>query len=247
MKLKSFVLGALMLASASGAMAQEEGFGRTLLGPRDGHTPSWMMVVAPSVGYTEMASHDALITGIEIGAVRDRNFEIAGFFDIAGSNRRVDVLADANHFAESYDEKEKYGYGSITGGIMLRPIFFSDNPVHFSIPIKIGGGVVQYSNDCWSYDGDDCDRHWNNHGDNFSEYHREDLCGIFRFEPGFSLDMNLFSNIQFSACVSYRVLAGLDLDYKNKTNSWGETSLNSGSDLNQLTYSVSIRFGFFGN
>jgi hypothetical protein len=242
MKIKHFLLGFLMLVSFA-ATAQEDENQRTIFGPKDGSKADWGFECTVYGGVSQLKDMCAGEFSFDFGAIRNHNFVFGGFIEGLGTEE----------FSDPVLGNEKFGFLSCAGGIYFKPIFMSSSPVHFSLPIKIGGGSVEYTNGVWS--GDYYDGYDHNYYHYNDRYYREDHSGFFLFQPGLNIDFNLFKHFHISAGVSYRMMVGMNLDYRNSrmynddyyhdalfTN---DKEIISTDGLNGLTYTLGLTFGMF--
>jgi len=110
------------------------------------------------------------------------------------------------------------------GGLAMEYTFFGKKKVHFSIPVLIGvGGFTFYEEDADLWD------------DNFNDI---GTSAAFVAEPGINVEMNLFKYFRFAAGVSYRYVSGTSFDDPTLQNI-------KDSDLSDLSYTATLKFGFF--
>ncbi|MBR2887140.1 MAG: hypothetical protein IKB95_02850 [Bacteroidales bacterium] len=164
--------------------------------------------------------------GFECGAIRNHSLEFGIFLEGFGSETHTD-------YKITFDEK--YFIGGGYGGLFIKPIIMPTSPVHFSIPIRIGGGEIGYYSSEHFWDDDDYYYHHHNYYDD-----DEDECGVFVFEPGFNVDFNMLKHFQITLGVSYRMFGSLSLDY-----SQNQGEIIGKQDLNGMIYSLGFRFGWF--
>ncbi|MCQ2974153.1 MAG: hypothetical protein MJ211_05015 [Bacteroidales bacterium] len=218
MKLKLIIVSALM-AVCSSVMAQEDNEMRTLFNKGEA---KWGGEITFLGGYSNFDERGYGEFGCEIGAIRNHTLELG----LWGQGTISEAFTDKN-----FDEKCLFGGGF--GGVFIKPIIMPESPIHFSIPIRIGGGCIGYYNSDYFWD-DDWDRY---HHYRYDE--DIDECAIFVFQPGVNVDFKLLKHFQMSLGVSYRMYGSLDLYYPN-----GDVIAKK-QDLNGLIYSVNFSFGMF--
>ena len=164
--------------------------------------------------------------GFEAGAIRNQSLEFGIF---------LEGFASESHTDYKITPDDQYFYGGGFGGALIKPIIMSNSPVHFAIPIRIGGGAVGYysSENFW-----DDDHHYYSHYDRRNDY--EDECAVFVFEPGINLEFNMLRHFRMWVGASYRMFGSLNLDYRN---AGGE--IIGSQDLNGMIYSVGFSFGIY--
>lgn len=110
------------------------------------------------------------------------------------------------------------------GGLLIEPTFLSKKKVHFTVPIILGGGLIEeyrYLTPAIL------------NSENFDDteyYHRDHF---FLVEPGLGAELNLTRFLRLSVAGSYRWAAGLNL-----TNT-------ADTELNQFNLRVGLRAGWF--
>lgn len=163
--------------------------------------------------------------GFECGAIRNNAIEFGLFLKGFGSESHTDYKITPD---------DKYFFGGGYGGLLLKPIIMSNAPVHFAIPIRVGGGCIGYYSSEYFWD-DDCHYHHYNHHDDY-----EDETGVFVFEPGVNLEFNMLRHFRMWVGASYRMLGSLNLEYRNNG---GE--IIGKQDLDGMIYSVGFSFGIY--
>ena len=162
--------------------------------------------------------------GFECGAIRNHSLEFGLFLEGFGSEPHTDYAITPD---------DKYFYGGGFGGLLLKPIIMTNSPVHFAIPIRIGGGAVGYYSSEYFWD-DDC-HHYHHYYDDY-----EDETGVFVFEPGINIEFNMLKHFRMFLGASYRMFGSLNLDYRNNG---GE--IIGKQDLNGMIYSIGFSFGIY--
>lgn len=87
------------------------------------------------------------------------------------------------------------------GGILIEPILRPKSPIHFSIPVSIGGGKTAFFNDPYGY------RNWEYQLDRVSRYQATEFLYI---EPGVSLEMNITKFMRFDINASYMLTTDIN-------------------------------------
>jgi len=108
------------------------------------------------------------------------------------------------------------GFSGGNGGLLIEPIFFADRPIHFSVPMVIGGGFLNK----YAYFGQDF---WDN----------GDYVAFGYFEPGVEIEMNVVSwfRVAFGAYYAVR----WDIDYYNMRSDM----------ISPLSIGGTLKFGIF--
>lgn len=161
--------------------------------------------------YSEINGEPALFLGGQGAWVIDRSLGI-GFagYGLALTESRGDIVAGE-------DLNLVMGYG----GLLLEPVFLSNQLIHLELPVVIGGGYAQYF-----YQGYDEWSDWE------ESYGPGDM--FFLIEPGANVTLNLSRHVRLGAGVTYRWLNDVDRLPATTT-----------SDLEGLSYSLSIKIGAF--
>jgi hypothetical protein len=86
-----------------------------------------------TLAYTKAGGKDAFLSGGRGGWLIDHHFTLG----LAGYGFYTDM-----NFNDPYQQPtiDNYSLGGGYGGLLIEPIFFPFKPVHFSVPILIGGG-----------------------------------------------------------------------------------------------------------
>ena len=163
--------------------------------------------------------------GFECGAIRNQSLELGLFIKGFGSEPFTDYKITPD---------EKFFFGGGYGGLLIKPIIMSNAPVHFAIPIRVGGGAIGYYSSEYIWD-DDCHHH---HYNRFDDY--EDETGVFIFEPGVDLEFNMLRHFRMWIGASYRMVGSLNLDYR-----YNGGQIIDKSGLDGMTYQVGFSFGIF--
>lgn len=107
------------------------------------------------------------------------------------------------------------------GGATVEYTFASNRLIHFSIPVAVGAGEVEYGwRDEFGYDFND------------DQPYGEDY--FFYVEPGAILEINVLPFMKFSTGATYRFVPG-GVDYQQL----------DAADVSGLTFSAGLKFGIF--
>ena len=166
---------------------------------------------APVVKYTQINGESALMIGGQVAWVIDRSLGL-GFagYGLAIDERRTDILPNENlHLAMGY------------GGLLVEPILFSNQLVHFELPVLVGAGYAQYFIEGRDY--------WNDWDETYGPGE-----AFFVFEPGANVVLNLSRHVRLGAGITYRVIE--DINVLPNT---------SEADLEGMSYSLTVKIGRF--
>ncbi len=163
--------------------------------------------------------------GFECGAIRNHAIEFGLFLRGFGSESHTDYKITPD---------DKYFFGGGYGGALIKPIIMSNAPVHFAIPIRVGGGCIGYYSSDYFWD-DDCHYH---HYNRYDDY--EDETGVFVFEPGLNVEFNMLKHFRMWVGASYRMVGSLNLDYR-----YDGGKIIDSKDLDGMIYSVGFSFGIY--
>ncbi|MCK5867053.1 MAG: hypothetical protein KAG14_01510 [Mycoplasmataceae bacterium] len=125
-------------------------------------------------------------------------------------------------------EKDAFISGGY-GGFLIEPIFYGNNPVHFSIPIIIGGGGIAYVREGYLEE---------DYGYNSLDIYD----AFFVFEPGIEIEMNMTSFFRIALGLSYRFTSDIDMSTKILGK---EIEVLGAKDMNQLVAKLVFKFGKF--
>jgi hypothetical protein len=171
-----------------------------------------------SVGYTKIGNYNSFTGGMKGVWIINHSIGIG----IAGNGFITEKL-------DGFILDENYSF--ITGGyggFLIEPIFYAKKPVHFSVPIIIGGGAVTYITEM----------HMNNNG----YYYPDIFDEFFVFEPGIELELNMVKFFRVALGLSYRLTSEIDLS----TGIDGENiKLLDKKAMNQLVIKLAFKFGKF--
>jgi len=147
--------------------------------------------------YTEVMGTNAVLMGFGMGIVVNDNFNIglAGAFNTSTiKNAKYErFLNDSLQVNTGGGLELNYGYG----GLLLERVFFHRSPVHFSIPVLVGLGGVNYGYPLP-----------NSNSDN-----RNKVAGqaFFALEPGLQVEATVIRQFRIGLGASYLYTSDLDL------------------------------------
>ena len=171
-----------------------------------------------SIGYTQIGDNSAFTAGGKGAWIINHSIGLG----MAGSGFATGKLE-----SKFIDDKDAYLVGGY-GGFLIEPIFYANNPVHFSLPIIIGGGGVTYLRDSYL----------NNPGSYYPDYYST----FFVFEPGIELELNVVKFMRVAFGVSYRMTSEIDLTANILGN---EIELLGKKDMNRIVAKMIFKFGKF--
>jgi hypothetical protein len=159
----------------------------------------------PVVKLTSINGENALMVGGRGGWLINHSFVIGG----AGYGLVTDVNAKV---VDSVHQYLDMGYG----GLDLEYIASSNELLHLSIGLLIGGGGVGYRNE---------------NSDSFNTHHQ--MKGFFVLEPSAHVNLNVTHFFRIAAGVSYRYVNGLN------------STLSTNADLSGPSAMLTFKFGKF--
>lgn len=174
---------------------------------------------APYLGYTSVGKYNTFTAGGKGAWIMDHNLALG----IAGNGFITENTQNA--FNKEKDAFIAGGYG----GFLIEPIFYANKPVHFSVPLIIGGGAVTYVHETFPYD-------------EYHDYEADIYDTFFVFEPGIELEMNMTTFFRIAIGLSYRFTSNIDLSTDmlgNNIEILGE------KDMNQFVARLVFKFGKF--
>ena len=173
---------------------------------------------APVIKFTSINGESAVLVGGQGGWIINHTLAIGGGgFGLATEHHPEMVYATTPW---SKDElRTSVGYV----GVMLSYIGMSDQLLHPTLDVLIGGGELHedFANDSFEHD------QWE------EEDHDCPSSEFFIVEPTISAELNIVSFMRLNAGVGYRFVDGVD--------SWGF----SDSDISGLSVSTMLKFGKF--
>ncbi|HQW05100.1 MAG TPA: hypothetical protein PLV08_09290 [Flavobacteriales bacterium] len=170
---------------------------RTLFGgERDLANGGWG---APSVSFTRIMDHDALLVGGRGGWLIDHGFTLG----LAGHGLVTDVPNRAYDLHRSTEGDSLYrgsrfvmGYG----GLLLEPIIAPRSPIHISLPIIVGAGGCGYQT-----------FQKRQHDEGLYWYADDDYQAFFVVDAGVELEFNLIRLVRLGVGASYRYTTDITL------------------------------------
>lgn len=169
----------------------------------------------PRVSYSSFDGRDIWLVGGRGGAIINHCFVIGG----AGYGI-VNSPMYSNYVYEEVNNPKAYLQGGY-GGLLIEGIFWPRKLIHFSVPVLIGAGGLQFMDQLYP--------------DGHNDYNDHIIVSsaFFVVEPGIELELNVVKFMRFTAGVSYRYAPKVDLP-------------NIASNaFNSLNASVSFKFGKF--
>lgn len=145
---------------------------------------------AITFGFSQIDNKDAWLVGGRGAWVIDHSFALG----IAGYGFANDIYLD-----DMVDGDEELSLVGGYGGLLLEPIFFSNEAVHFTVPVIVGAGGISLAPD----------RYW--HNDNYWDDGILDTDAYFVLEPGLEVELNLTRFMRFGAGAAYRITSGINL------------------------------------
>lgn len=113
---------------------------------------------------------------------------------------------------------------------LLEPIFFSKKPIHFTVPLLIGGGGISTKR---NYGGGMYTYQWNKRWEDY-----------LLFEPGINAEANLTKYLKIFVGLSYRMATEVSLDkVDNRTNT--KTTIFKNGEFNGFNFIFGIKVGKF--
>ena len=161
----------------------------------------------PAVKVTTLNGETAVFVGGRGGWIINHSFVLGG----AGYGLVTNVNAKITDSVHQFIEM---GYG----GLDLEYIASSDDLIHLSIGLFIGGGGIGYKH------GDDDD-------DRFDDHHP--MKGFFILEPSVHANLNVTHFFRIAGGVSYRYVNGL------------KSTLSTNTDLSGPSVVLTLKFGKF--
>lgn len=153
---------------------------------------------APTVAYTRILDHDALLVGGRGGWLIDHRLTLG----LAGYGLVNDVLNadyDAHLVAQGTVPRKASRFRTGYGGLLIEPIIAHRKAVHLTLPIIIGAGGCGY--ETYTHLPTDFDPStW-----------EDDVQAFFVLEPGVELELNVVRLVRLGIGVSYRYTSDIDL------------------------------------
>ena len=148
-------------------------------------------------------------TGASIAVIMNRSLAI-GFTGTGFAGSQNIILDGDKHSTVG-------GYG----GLLIEPILMPNSPIHFSLPIALGVGQVQYFKDEYGYP------YWED------AYYSSVENDFLFIEPGINAEVNLTSFMRFGIGASYVFTNTLNADPIVPT------------EIDGLSMNASLKFGWF--
>ncbi len=167
---------------------------------------------------TDFHDQRAAVVGAYGGVIVNRSFLLGvGCYGIA-TNPQIDGILPPGFSPDNTSRKLTINGGY--AGLMLGGMIFSKELIHLTIPVFIGAGEFQLSDDDFFQNQSDTD---------YTVERSTFLVG----EPGAQLEFNITSSMRIAVGASYRYVYGLEL-------------INlSDADMSEWTGTVSVRIGRF--
>jgi hypothetical protein len=159
----------------------------------------------PVIKITKINGESAVLVGGRGGWIINHTFVLGG----AGYGLVTNVNAKSTDSASQYIQM---GYG----GLDLEYIVSSDNLLHFSIGLLIGGGGIGYQDEKGRF---------------FNDSHKMD--SFFILEPCVQTNLNVTHFFRISAGISYRYISGL------------KSAMSTNDDLSGPSAVLALKFGKF--
>ena len=172
---------------------------------------------ALSFGYTKIGNYDAYTGGFKGAWILNHSLGL-GF---AGNGFISEAMPSV--FNPNRDAFITGGYG----GLLIEPIFFANNKVHFTIPMVIGGGGLVYIREGFDYD---------------DEYFGEIYDSYFVFEPGIEIELNVVEFFRIAFGISYRMTSNIDL---STDINFDRHQILDKNDMNKIVAKMIFKFGKF--
>jgi hypothetical protein len=214
--MKKILIAAILFLSASGLLSAQDTTHIKKSGDDEvqtlfskGGTPCKIKLgwyVGPTAAWTQIGGKNAFMPGIEAGLILNHYFSIG----LAGS-----ITANVNNLYFE-DVKDTINANFVGGyaGVKMEFTFFPKFPVHFSIPVLIGGGASAYLRPYY-YDKDYDYNYNNNYNYNGHYNYRDcevlDYNSFFVLEPGLRVEVNLLKFMRFWVGGTYRWAPGYHL------------------------------------
>ncbi|MFY0644308.1 MAG: hypothetical protein JXR19_07560 [Bacteroidia bacterium] len=166
--------------------------------------------IAINAGVIGMQNDEMMLrTGASIAVILNKSLAIG--FTGTGFAGSQNVILDG----------DKHSTVGGFGGLLIEPILLPNSPIHFSLPIALGVGQVQYFKDQYGYP------YWD-------EIYYSSVENDFLFiEPGVNAEMNLTSFMRFGVGASYVFTNTLNAEPVIPT------------ELDGLSMTASLKFGWF--
>ncbi len=148
-------------------------------------------------GISDFEGNKLLITSLEGGTMLN---------GILGLGLGVKANVNNPRYGDLGEEYEEGIFKTVYGGLVVTPVFYHNNIVHFSTPILIGGGMAGYLT-TRKYTTITSD------GDTKMRRRVIDSQGFFVIEPSIVAELNISKRLRFFMGASYRIVPGMDMIY----------------------------------
>lgn len=173
-----------------------------------------------SINYTEIDNKNAIAMSGRGGWIVNHAFAVGmagvGFFN---EPTYSSVLSDGY----------KYSITGGYGGFLIEPIIGGKHPVHFSVPVFVGGGGVSYMRQNYNYNS------------YYYEDNMVDMDAFFVVEPGIEIEFNVLSFFRFAIGGYYRYTSAIEL----RANTPEQKALAPDDALRGFSAGISFKFGRF--
>lgn len=173
--------------------------------------------------YAQYKGEAGNMLGFRGGWIIDHKLSVGGGGFIMLTPFEIERYKPKGGFAKNYDSTVVFRCG--WGGLFVEYIHMSDEVIHFTANalFAVGGGAYTSK----------LDEIRNNDSENLSSTWSYETSTFFAFEPGATVDVNVFKFMRFTAGVNYRIIKGLDLKHTKS------------SDLSGFSFSIGLKFGKF--
>ena len=175
----------------------------------------------PVVKFTQFNGESAVLVGGQGGWIIDHTFVLGlGGFGLATDHHPMSVPTDLSYTRNEL--RTEFGYG----GVMLSYIGMSDQLLHPTFDVLIGGGDIR---------GNRHDSDWSEFEDNEWEDHHWHSDGFFVVEPTVNAELNIVNFMRLNLGAGYRFISGVEAE------NWGF----SNDDVDGFSASAMLKFGKF--
>ncbi|MFC1651362.1 hypothetical protein ACFL2X_07305 [Candidatus Latescibacterota bacterium] len=178
-----------------------------------------------SIKATQINDESAFIAGLRGGWIMNNSYGVGGGFYFSPND--IDASTEASTGDKSHETSFIYG------GLEAEYIGKWNKRIHYTIHSLIGIGRLSYGDNEYYFEPDP--PYFKNVG-GFSSGDNDDddssgSDGLFVFEPSINIEINVNSKIRLAAGISYRAVAGVELDDLEN------------SDINGFGTSIVLKFG----
>ena len=174
--------------------------------------------MAPIMEYSAMGDNFAFFMGGGGAILLNQTFFFGGYGEGLTTLYEKEMITDP---MASYIQTERVSWGH--GGLWMGYIHHSQSPIHAGISSKFGWGSIDI------YDQD----FKNNNSSEFRD-------NVFVIIPQLEAEFNFFKWLKLNVGVGYRVVTGIDKEYK-----WSGESIYDKKDFNKPEATMTLMFGFF--